>query len=157
VEHVVGEFVKLAEPLYEERQRFLNALHTSEGDAVVRAHVGNLKLLFAATSAQAACRPGGKQYLESADFERIIGRVHEFGAHDFALSFSAGMCLHVDEVKSTRWQQMSFVEFLHSASYAAWITAGKASVPFVPHLGRFLGSLTAGRPTAMLETWKKEG
>jgi hypothetical protein len=117
-----------------------------------------LKLLFAATSAQAACRPGGKQYLESADFERIIGRVPEFGAHDFALSFSAGMCLHVDEVKSTRWQQMSFVEFIHAASYAAWIAAGKTSAPFLPHLGRFLGSLTAGRPCTTPEsaTWKKD-
>jgi hypothetical protein len=122
-----------------DRDRFLAALHTADYDEAVRKHVSSLRRVFATTSAEASCRPGGKQYLECVDFERVLDRTNiDFCTHDYSLSFVAGMPMQVDEVRNSRWLQMNFVEFLHGLSFAAWIVSERSDDGFPEKLEAFL-------------------
>jgi hypothetical protein len=122
-----------------DRDRFLAALHTADCDEAVRKHVSSLRRVFATTSAEASCRPGGKQYLECVDFERVLDRTNiDFCTHDYSLSFVAGMPMQVDEVRNSRWLQMNFVEFLHGLSFAAWIVSERSDDGFPEKLEAFL-------------------
>jgi hypothetical protein len=139
VDYVCGKLLAVGEAQTKDRNCFLAALHTAECDEVVRKHVASLRRVFALTSAEASCRPGGKQYLECVDFERVLDRTNlEFCAHDYSLSFVAGMPMQIDEVRNTRWLQMNFVEFLHGLSYAAWIEAERSDDGFPEKLEGFL-------------------
>jgi hypothetical protein len=139
VDYVCEKLLAVGDSHNKDRARFIATLHTAECDEVVRKHVSSLRRVFALTSAEAAMRPGGKQYLECVDFERVLDRTNvEFCTHDFALCFVAGMPMQVEEVRNARWLQLNFVEFLHAVSYAAWIVAERSDDGFPEKLEGFL-------------------
>jgi len=125
---------------------FLEALWVEAVDDLYKKHVDMLGAVYKRFYGSKT-PPGKPKFMALGEFQSLmeVADVHATGfqARQSALAFRMGMMCQPDETGSSRFQEMSFLEFQMALGAVAFLTAEGKAAQMLPHLKRLFGLLSA--------------
>jgi len=114
---VLGALNDLGEALVLEIDTFFEALHTEASDEVYKRHRHALQLVYKEFSGKNT-KPGALVFMSLSEFQELLDLMEAHNA-DFphqrsGFAFRLGMMTQAEETYSSRFQEMSFLEFQHA-------------------------------------------
>jgi len=114
----------------EEVEAFFTALHTETVDAVYKRYFDLLMAVYQRYSGRLT-PPGLANFMSLTEFQDLMEKVDAYDCPEFvprksAVAFRMGMMTQPEESMSSRFQEMSFLEFQHAIGAVVFMRAGSA-------------------------------
>lgn len=129
VNRILDSLGEVGDTRVADMEAFFEAFHREEIDNVFKKHDDILRAVFRRYSGQMT-PPGLTPFMSLSEFQRLLEVVGaydaEFQQRKSAFAFRMGMMTQSEECYSSRFQEMSFVEFLHAIGAVVFLRAGYA-------------------------------
>jgi hypothetical protein len=125
---LLGKVKELSERRVQEIEYFFQLMHTDQMDDIYRKHLPILETVYHRLSLRArGC------FVSHADFQTLLEQIGAYDRGDFqqrhsGVAFRMGMVTQADEYRSSRFQEMSFLEFLHALGAVVFLRSGSHAI-----------------------------
>jgi len=144
VDRVLASLLKMCESRMQDMETFLSALHTDDVDNVYKRHNGQLQAVYQRFSG-GLTPPGLPSFMALVEFQGLLDGLgaydEKFQARHSAFAFRMGMMTQSDECLSSRFQEMTFLEFQHALGAVIFLRSGFTPSAMPILLDRFFSNL----------------
>lgn len=138
-----------------ESEHFFAALHTEAVDDVYRRHADTLQAVYTKYSGRLT-PPGLAKFMAVVEFQDLLQTIGAYDAQfqqrQSAVAFRMGMMTQPEESMSSRFQEMSFLEFQHAIGAVVFLRADYVPERMAVQLDQFFASkLPLALPTRTMK------
>jgi len=126
VGRVLDALTETMEARVADMNAFMAAMHTEEVDDVFKRHLGTLQSVYKKFSGRLT-PPGLASFMSFSEFQELLELADmydtEFTLRRSGLAFRMGMMTQAEENLSSRFQEMTLIEFQHALGAAVFLRA----------------------------------